>query len=312
MHRKKNKNLSVIYFKQGLFAGIASSVSILTYPLEVLKIRYQVLESKLMTKNLIKKMYKEEGLRSFFRGVSQNMLHGFFGYGTVFYFYELFYYILNNYNKKNRALNSIISSTSAGIIAVIIVSPINYVKTRQILYKENKASINGNILNKTMSMFYILKDIYSEKKSIIGFWKALNPSIITSFYSAIQITLYQVLKDKYTSFDSTNLKLNSFFGLISRSIACTIIYPFTLLRSRILNFQNEKLVEGLDRTRLFYTSQIKYGKIFKDLNTIIKNEGLSPLFRGLQFDIVKVSINGALFFYCYEFLKNKYILINNM
>ena len=59
--KSKEKNNTKKYFssflRHGLFAGIASSTSVISYPLEVLKIRSHVLENKQLTKNLIGKMY---------------------------------------------------------------------------------------------------------------------------------------------------------------------------------------------------------------------------------------------------------------
>jgi hypothetical protein len=205
----------------------------------------------------------------------------------------------NKYIKQNKTLNSIISSTTGGVIAVILISPFNYVKTRQILYKSQKGE---NIINSTRYMRYILKDIYNEKKTIFGFWKALNPSLMTSFYSSIQITLYQILKNKFLKQGEENFKLNSLFGLISRCVACTIIFPFSLMRSRMLNFQADNLIKNLNKDLIFYCSDYKYRNVFEDLKIIIKREGIRSLFRGLNFELIKVSINGALFFYAYEYL----------
>lgn len=292
--------------KKGILAGVSSMTAILSYPLEVVKIRYQVLENKNLTKNLIIRMFKEEGVQSFYKGLNQNLLVGFFGYGTVFFFYEYLYAKLNSLNYfSNKTVTSILSSSFAGVIAVIVASPFNYVKTRQILYKGDKSS---NIVKQTKSMIYIIKDIYNEKRSFLGFWKALNPSLITSFYSAIQISLYQILKNKFIddsqSKEKENLRLTSFFGLISRSVACTVIFPFALIRSRMYNFRTDKMIDSLDKNEVFYKSENKYNRMANDLVLIIKREGLNSLFRGLPFELIKVSINGALFFYTYEYLKN--------
>lgn len=306
-NHNSNSNSYIKYLKYGLFAGIAATTSILTYPLEVLKIRNQVIENKIKNKILMTNMIKEEGLRSFYKGLSQNLVVGFIGYGSVFFFHELFTNYLNHNSNLNKKVISILSSTSAGIIAVVLASPFNFVKTRQILYK-GKNTVNNDIKTKSQSMIYIIKDIYKEKGSLIGFWKALNPSILTSFYSAIQISCYDILKQKFINEkNSQNLNLNSLLGLISRSIAATFIYPFALLRSRMLNFDKSFMSKELNQNEIFYNSDNKYSIIFKDLYLIIKREGVRSLFKGLQFELVKVSINGALFFYTYEWLKKNYL-----
>ena len=297
----KNNNNYVIYMKSGLFAGIASITSIISYPLEVLKIRNHVLENKKQTRFLIKKMIRNEGVGSFYQGMSQNILIGIFGYGSVFFFYELLYYNFNKYTDK-QMMNSIISSSIAGIISVIIVSPFNYTKTRQILIISGKET--------SLSTYKILKDIYDERNSILGFWKALNPSLITSFYSAIQITVYQLLKiltknEQIKIREENKLKLSSLFGIISRIIACIAIYPFALLRSRMLNFSKDN-IQSIKETNHFYISSISYKRVFNDLYHIIKNEGAFALFRGIKFELLKVVINGALFFYFYEYLHELY------
>jgi hypothetical protein len=313
-----DKKLSTI-LRHGLFAGLASSTSILSYPLEVLKIRSHVLEDKHFTKNLITRMYKEEGSRSFYKGLNQNLLHGFFGYGTVFFIYELVHDKLHKNDSTSGIINAIIASTLGGMIAVTFTSPINFVKTRQILYKET-----SELENEKNKMSNIIKDIYKENQSIRAFWKALNPSIITSFYAAIQISLYQIFKKKFIKKEEENLKLNSMLGMISRCVACTLIFPFSLLRSRILNYSSTKNIDELtgsnaagssltnnstgnnQANEYFYQSKYKYQKIIGDIKGIIHREGYFSLFRGLKFELIKVSINGALFFYMYELLNKKY------
>ena len=280
--------------KHGLLAGIASSTSLLSYPLEVLKIRSHVLEEKKSSKNLIFSMYRKEGLRSFYKGAYQNILHGFFGYGTVFLVYELIQQKLIYLSPSTVISNSIISSILGGMAAVTLTSPINFIKTRQILHLSKE--------NQKKSTLSVMQEIYKENKNLQTFWKALNPSLITSFYSAIQISLYQFLKRKFLNDSNENLKLNSVFGLLSRCVACTIIFPFALLRSRMLN----KPKQIAEKNESFFTSEFEYKKTFKDSLAIIRREGFCSLFRGLKYELVKVSINGALFFYVYEFLNKKY------
>jgi len=287
-----NFNESIL---KGIFAGLASSTSIFSYPLEVLKIRSQVIENKSQFKNLIRKMYSEEGIRSFYKGLSQNLIHGFVGYGIVFFIFDVVNAKLTEVNGKYNTLNSIIASTLGGIAAVTITSPINFVKTRQILYKNEEDK-------KKLQMRNILKEIYKENKSIIAFWKALNPSLLTSFYAAIQISLYQNLKMTFTNEKSENLKLNSLLGIISRCVACTSVFPFALIRSRILNFP----VDHANKKEIFFLSSKQYKHVLRDIYFIIKKEGFTHLFNGLKYELVKVSINGALFFYVYEYLNKNF------
>jgi solute carrier family 25 phosphate transporter 23/24/25/41 len=290
-----NFNESIL---KGIFAGLASSTSILSYPLEVLKIRSHVIEnkSKSIFKNLIRKMYNEEGIISFYKGLNQNLIHGFVGYGIVFFIFDVVNKKLTEINNKRTTLNSIIASTLGGIAAVAITSPINFVKTRQILYK------NENDKRK-LQMINILKEIYKENKSVIGFWKALNPSLLTSLYAAIQISLYQNLKIKFTNNEKTeNLQLNSLLGVISRCVACTSVFPFALIRSRILNFP----VDYDNKKEIFFSSSKHYKNVIRDINLIIKQEGFINLFSGLKYELMKVSINGALFFYVFESLNTKF------
>jgi hypothetical protein len=279
--------------KHGFLAGIASSSSIFSYPLEVLKIRSHVVEDKFFLKNIVVNMYKSEGVKSFYKGLFQNLLHGFLGYGIVFMTHEVLMNKLNFFNPNSFLINSLISSTIAGITAVTLTSPINYIKTRQILY-----ITHGSIKK---SSFIIIKEIYRENKTFKAFWKALNPSMITSFYSAIQICLYTSLKRRFL-LNNENLKLNSILGLVSRCIACVMIFPFALLRSRMLNLPKKSVGEK----EMFYTSNYEYRRTLHDCFSIIRREGFLSLFRGLKYELIKVAINGALFFYFYEFLNKKY------
>ncbi len=297
----QNNNIKKHLYK-GLFAGIASSTSILSYPLEVIKIRLQVIESSFnnnqffQTKKIILNMYKHEGLKSFYKGFSQNILHGFIGYGSVFFFYNLIYNIKSNL-QSYPVINSIISSTIAGCIAVTLTTPFQFIKTRLVLYKNKDSKLVINSL---------IKDIYNEKKSIIAFWKAMNPSLITSLYSAIQISMYEILKKIFDQNQDEKLLLGAgVLGMFSRCIAATVVFPFALIRSRMMNFNMDNIKDD----KYFYKSSYKYRKTIFSIREIIGREGVLSLFRGLRYELVKVAINGALFFYAYEYLNKRYVVV---
>jgi hypothetical protein len=292
---EKNTNPIPHYLliKKGIHAGIASIFSNFTYPLEFIKIRYHVIEDKNLKKGLILRIIRQEGIMALWKGVNQNVICGFFGYGLIFYFYEVFFYILKKQFNINNIINSIISSLTAGMIGVTLISPFNYIKTRQILCLDKSH----------YGIKKIIKEIYNENKSIFSFWRALQPSLCTAGYSAIQIFLYHTLKERFLK-DNTDLKKNSVLGMISRSFACTVIFPFQLLRSRILNYQKENQ-KSINKIPFSETTKV-YRQLYKDLSNIIFKEGFTTLFRGLQFELVKVSINGALFFYSYEYLNKTF------
>src|SRR5690606_3002323 len=159
-----NNNYVNSPYKKGFYAALASMTSMLSYPLEVIKVRYQVLEQHVRFRGVFIKMLQQEGFRSFFKGFNQNVIIGLLGYGSVFGFFDIFYNKHKHYLSHNP--NCILSSIISATIAVTLISPFNYIKTRQIL-------CTGDINNH--SIYKITQQIYLETNSLLGFWKAINP-----------------------------------------------------------------------------------------------------------------------------------------
>ena len=97
----------------GTLSGIISSV--LTHPIDVVKIHFQMQTSFI-------KAFKKIGIAIFYRGYSKSLLKSSIGSSCFFPFYDIF-----NEKIKNITLSAIFSAT----LSTTILQPIDYMKTRQ-------------------------------------------------------------------------------------------------------------------------------------------------------------------------------------
>ena len=137
--------------------GFATTVVL--HPLDLVKTRLQVNDTRgfNFVKNffvVIKKTYKEEGLKAFYQGISPAILGSVVSWSIYFSFYEN---AKNRYKQQQHVseLNgfyNMISSLEAGIIGNLITCPIWFLKTR--LQLQNRACMVSSFL------LYFYKDAW--------------------------------------------------------------------------------------------------------------------------------------------------------
>jgi solute carrier family 25 folate transporter 32 len=114
-------------------AGLSSTV--VFYPLDLVKVRFQVAKNVTGIWSKMKEIVRAEGVRGLFGGLSASVVASALSWGGFFYFYE-------NAKKRRGAgtvLRDALNSVEAGGIMVMFTNPIWLVKTRLQLQEKSHA-----------------------------------------------------------------------------------------------------------------------------------------------------------------------------
>ncbi|XP_054386456.1 mitochondrial adenyl nucleotide antiporter SLC25A24-like isoform X3 [Pongo abelii] len=161
-------------FISGSLAGVTAQTCI--YPMEVLKTRLAIGKTGEYSGIIDcgKKLLKQEGVRSFFKGYTPNLL-GIVPYAGI----DLAVYeILKNYWLENYAGNSVNPgimilvgcSTLSNTCGQLASFPVNLIRTRM----QASALMEKG---KTTSMIQLIQEIYT-KEGKLGFYRGFTPNII--------------------------------------------------------------------------------------------------------------------------------------
>lgn len=197
--------------------GMSSSIISygITYPIDAIKTNFQLSSYKnnsATVNNTIRQIYKSDGIRGFYKGISSTFITYPIFWGT--FFGTLSY------------SNVFVASTFASLIT----NPLFVLKTR----------FQSDLVNKP-NYLNLIKQIY-EKENIYGFFKGFGSTVINNTKLCIQFPLYDYLKIH------TNSIL--FASMLSKIAASTIYYPTDLIRTNQRNSQVK--ISFLEATKNIY------------------------------------------------------------
>ncbi|EFA80605.1 transmembrane protein [Heterostelium album PN500] len=315
MSEKSTFELKYLY--AGGVAGVVSRT--LTAPLERLKILNQVqplLENGTKYNSIgsgIKTIWQEEGFIGLFRGNGVNVLKAGPQSAIRFFSYEAFKNIISE-DKKLTTTQQMWAGACAGVTSVTATYPLEVVKTHLSLpigkYPEVKSTLH-----------YLA--VIQRHDGIIGLFRGLSAAIVNiAPFSAINFTAYEACKKYGTILYNKSLNNNNnnnnnnnsnsnsnniykqtitttttttppvyfstIYGAISGAFSMTILYPLDVIKRRIM----------LQRIRV---GAPRYKNFIHCAYVIIKDEGVSALYRGIKPAYAKVIPTVSLNFGIYEF-----------
>ncbi|VDN53265.1 unnamed protein product [Dracunculus medinensis] len=218
------------HFIGGFAGGIASTL--VCHPLDLLKIRFSANEGKRCRPqysgylDAVKNIYRVEGLRGLYRGLSPNLTGAALSYGFYFQFYFLFivYFVLYLYSYH------IMKSKS-------LTNPIWLSKTRLCLQYEIQSD------KKYSGM---VNCIYSTARNdgIKSLYKGFLPGLFGTSHGALQFMLYNYFKNiRFKELQVTFEYL--LFSAGSKIIATSATFPYQVLRT-LKNLDSSQLIpEGI-------------------------------------------------------------------
>ncbi|CAF4278893.1 unnamed protein product [Rotaria socialis] len=290
--------LSTIQYHQfiaGLFGGIISSIVL--HPFDLIKIRFQVTESKSNKSDrplpyrpyynnfvdAFRSIYREKGLQGLYEGVTPNVVGNGISWGLYLFIYNTIV-VLNNDEDKIKSLAflyRVIYSTTAGLLTIILTNPIWVIKTRMCLqYSKGKSSATYD------GMLDAFRKTY-QNEGIQAFYKGLTPGLFGIFHGTIQFSSYEQMKSFYMNafgitYCPTPIILT--FSALSKFIAATSTYPTQVVRTRLQD-QHQHYNGAIDAIKKTY-----------------EGEGISGFFKGVVPALYRVIPASCITFGSYEFI----------
>lgn len=265
--------------------GVAGAVSrTVVSPLERLKILYQVQgrgrnEYKLSVGKALAKMWRDEGWRGFMRGNGTNCIR-IVPYSAVqFGSFNLYKRTAENWTDAPLTpVGRLICGGCAGITSVTFTYPLDIVRTRLSIQTASFASLAKHE-GKPPGMWPTMVLMYKTEGGVRGLYRGILPTVAgVAPYVGLNFMVYEAVRGYFTEPGEKNppwyRKLAA--GAISGAVAQTCTYPFDVLRRR---FQ----VNSMSGMGYQYTS------ISGAIVTIVKEEGIPGLYKGLMPNLLKVA-----------------------
>lgn len=274
-------------------AGATGSVvaMFVFYPLDTARTRLQV-DDKRVAKHspiVMAEIAKEEGLLSLYRGLFPVLVSLCCSNFVYFYMYNGLKTVYVPETEKAGPVKDLIFAFIAGVVNVLVTTPLWVVNTRIKLqgvnfhtdeHKEAKVPRYKGILDALWKV--------ARFEGLSSLWNGTLPSIVLASNPSIQFMVYETIKRYFQSFLKTK-DLSGFLyfiiGAIAKTVATFVTYPLQVVQSR--------LRAG------FHKKSEKQG-IVEILVDIVKSNGLSALYKGLEAKLIQTVLTAALMFLTYE------------
>ncbi|KXN90252.1 Peroxisomal membrane protein PMP47B [Leucoagaricus sp. SymC.cos] len=286
-------NDSAIHAIAGAAGGIVAMTA--TYPLIFLSTRAAV-ETKNESKSTfeaIVDIIKREGVLGLYSGLDSSLLGIAVTNGVYYYFYERTREAILHSRVGSKALStaeSMLTGLIAGSATTVISNPIWVVQTSQAVRTMSSDS-NERTIVKKLGFFETLQNLLA-KEGPGALWRGIGPALILVINPIIQYTAFEQLKNFMVARRTTRLRAAGaaaavvalsdwdFFllGAISKLIATTATYPYIVVKSRLQAGSN------------------KYKSSLDGLLTILKEEGILGLYKGINSKIIQSVLTAAILF----------------
>lgn len=246
------------------YGAIAGAISrTFVAPLERLKVINQVIPNTVKTsisKNL-KNIFKQEGFRGMFSGNLTNCIRVVPKSGIQFMTFN---------GVKKYTESNFLAGAMAGIITATSVYPLEVIRTRLSVQKNNK-KYNG-IIDCSKKMY--------GSQGIKGFYRGLQPCLIGVIpLYAINFGLFKYFQKKMGGNTPIN---NLIAGSFSMFGAISVAFPSDLIKKR-MQMRGEYGVPN-------------YPNFIKCIKDIAKREGIKGFYRGIRADYLKMLPANGMYF----------------
>lgn len=284
----------------GVSGGIAKTV---TAPIERVKLLLQVQDaSQQMADTGVKKydgivdcfkrVNKEQGFLSFWRGNWANVIRYFPTQALNFSFKEKYQKLFVRYDSKTDFwkffAGMLASGGASGATSLLFVYPLDYARTRLGADVGNEAAREFNGLGDCLKKTY-------QQDGAVGLYRGFGVSLVGIIvYRAAFFGLYDTAKALiYKDPKKSNMFVSFAVGLTVETAAGVIAYPFDTVRRRMM------MQAGRSQEQLMYKSTIDCWR------KIAKDEGSSAFFKGCFSNIFR-GIGGAVVLVMYDELQKAF------
>ncbi|CAA0409006.1 putative mitochondrial carrier protein [Arabidopsis thaliana] len=271
------------YFIAGGIAGAASRTA--TAPLDRLKVLLQIQKTDARIREAIKLIWKQGGVRGFFRGNGLNIVKVAPESAIKFYAYELFKNAIGENMGEDKAdigtTGRLFAGGMAGAVAQASIYPLDLVKTRLQTYTSQAGVAVPRLGTLT-------KDILVHEGPR-AFYKGLFPSLLGIIpYAGIDLAAYETLKDLSRTYILQDAEPGPLVqlgcGTISGALGATCVYPLQVVRTRMQAERARTSMSGVFRRT-------------------ISEEGYRALYKGLLPNLLKVVPAASITYMVYEAMK---------
>ena len=188
--------------------------------------------------------------------------------------------ILNNKNKNNSS-NAIVAGAFAGAVARIFVAPLDVIKIRLQIQKENYSLTNAKYKGAVSAMATIAREEGIRK----GLWAGTLPALCLWIpYTGIQFGMLNLLLTSSSSGSSSSS--NFLFGAVAGATATIATYPFDIIRTQLAS-------QGIPKT---------YNGVFDAFYGLLRRR---KLYAGLGITLIEIVPATSVQFGVYGYLDKK-------
>ncbi|XP_066515413.1 mitochondrial thiamine pyrophosphate carrier isoform X2 [Hoplias malabaricus] len=179
-----NSQMPGVHFLCGGLAAVSATIA--CQPLDTLRTRFAAQgEPKVYhtLRHAVFTMYRQEGVLTFYRGLTPTLVAVFPYAGLQFFFYNVLNKLLKrNSSKSKGGLQSLLSGSIAGVISKTITYPFDLFKKRLQVGGFEEARIHfGQV--RTYRGFLDCAVRISREEGLRGFFKGLSPSLLKAALS---------------------------------------------------------------------------------------------------------------------------------
>lgn len=225
------------------------------------------------------KIYKQEGLRALYSGIAPAILRQSV-YGTLKFgsYYSLKSFIVSNfydgdYDQENMYIN-VSCAALAGAFSSAIANPTDVLKVRM------QAHGAGNFQVPLYKCFY---EIY-KCEGVKGLYRGVMPTSQRAMtIAAVELPVYDYCKH-YLLDEIGDQPVNHFISSFVASLLAAIAScPIDVIRTRLMN--QRKILRSYGTTSVAAQSTVYFTNSFECLASIVRNEGLSALYKGMVLNV---------------------------
>ncbi|PAV20485.1 mitochondrial carrier [Pyrrhoderma noxium] len=295
---------SLIHALAGSVGGMVAMSA--TYPLIFLSTRAAVETSKehKTTYQAVVDIIKREGVTGLYSGLESSLLGIAVTNGVYYYFYERSRDIVLKSRAGSKSLStpeSMLIGLIAGSATTIISNPIWVIQTSQTvqtMVPSGSAALSSsagtNVVTKKMGIIETIKQIL-HNGGLKELWRGLGPALVLVINPIIQYTVFEQLKNLLITRRTARLRaagnksalavltdLDYFWlGALSKLVATGTTYPYIVIKSRL---------------QAGASSAAKYKSALDGILTVIKEEGIEGLYKGIGSKLTQSVLTAAILF----------------
>ncbi|XP_060756959.1 solute carrier family 25 member 32b [Neoarius graeffei] len=271
----------------GLSGGVASTLVL--HPLDLVKVRFAVSDGlELRPKyysvwHCMRSIWKQEGLRGLYQGVTPNVWGAGASWGLYFFFYSAIKaYVQEGRQTELSPKEHLVSAAQAGAMTLCITNPIWVTKTRLVLQYSTDPS-----QKLYRGMVDALVKIYRQE-GVAGLYRGFVPGLFGTSHGALQFMAYEELKRDYNKYRNkhSHAKLNSLeyisMAAVSKIFAVATTYPYQVIRARLQD------------------QHTRYNGVIDVIRRTWRNEGPRGFYKGIVPNLIRVTPASCITFVVYE------------